>query len=209
MNGFTNFGLYNDYTKRAASQGYPSILDFTNREGGGYFVNPTQNIQSSLVSYPTPLSSDALDQNRRLNIFTNQLVQDNKSKILANQTRNLIDGLTTQNGGSISSSNAFQQQSPLNTTASLHTFNGGGNGNGTTNVDTTKESFFPFTDVLSTNSSKTPSGNTIMIFVVVIVFIFFMMVQIYMSQKRLEMILNYQRASPPQYNTYSPQDFIY
>lgn len=204
MTDFPNFGLINQMSKHIANNASPRILDYQSNGSSGYMYAPTS---TDLISQATS-TGNSISQQQRFNAIADQLIYGDKL-LNANMNANMNNGTTFdlpyEYGG-----RSRQQESVINTlikqqptnypvnnvtqnTASLNQTAEQGVINDNSNVP--KENFSP--DNVNPNGMlvKESQNKLNIIGIVIICFILFMLIQLYLSQKKLEFMMNIYKPS--------------
>ena len=205
MTDFPNFGLINQMSKHIANNASPRILDYQSNGSSGYMYAPTS---TDLISQATS-TGNSISQQQRFNAIADQLIYGDKL-LNANMNANMNNGTTFdlpyEYGG-----RSRQQESVINTlikqqptnypvnnvtqnTASLNQTAEQGVINDNSNVP--KENFSP--DSVNSNSgilARESQNKLNIIGIVIICFILFMLIQLYLSQKKLEFMMNIYKPS--------------
>ena len=180
MTSFPNFGLINQMSKHLANNTSPRVLDYNISDYNGYRYTPTS---TDLITQPLS-TNNSITQQQRFNAMAEQLMYNN-------DRINPIPENTIIRQGSVID-NLISPQQSLNTT-SLNTTNLGTTGLNTTatlgrinDIPEKKESFiFQDESLLKETQNKLNIVGTI-----IVVFIVFMLIQLYLSQKKLEFMMN-------------------
>ena len=205
MTDFPNFGLINQMSKHIANNASPRILDYQSNGSSGYMYAPTS---TDLISQATS-TGNSISQQQRFNAIADQLIYGDKL-LNANMNANINNGTTFdlpyEYGG-----RSRQQESVINTlikqqptnypvnnvtqnTASLNQTAEQGVINDNSNVP--KENFSPDNVNLNSGILARESQNKLNIIgIVIICFILFMLIQLYLSQKKLEFMMNIYKPS--------------
>lgn len=219
MTDFPNFGLINQMSKHIANNASPRILDYQSNGSSGYMYAPTS---TDLISQATS-TGNSISQQQRFNAIADQLIYGDKllnanrmnmnmnanANASVNANANMNNGTTFdlpyEYGG-----RSRQQESVINTlikqqptnypvnnvtqnTASLNQTAEQGVINDNSNVP--KENFSP--DNVNPNGMlvKESQNKLNIIGIVIICFILFMLIQLYLSQKKLEFMMNIYKPS--------------
>lgn len=183
MTTFPNFGLINQMSKHLANNTSPRILDYTMSDYNGYRYTPSSTDIAS-----QPLVTNSISQQQRFNAMAEQLMyNDNRSNNdvvnhnISHQN-NMIDNL-------VNPPQTIQPQSQqvLNTTAPRGIIN---------DMNENKESFI-IGDSLVTGETRNKFN---IIRTIIIVFVVFMLIQLYLSQKKLEFMMNIYQTTHPLMN---------
>ena len=199
---FPNFGLINQMSKHLANNTSPRVLDYTVNGYDGYRYTPSSN---DLVNQPLPVNN-SITQQQRFNamaeqlmfsgggggmggagvngsgvsgvypISTSQLMSNNAERGIINQG-NLIDSLTYPQ------QNYTQPSQLLNSTALEGRINDPSSSK--------KEPFILGNELLP----KDTQSKINIVGTIIILFIVFMLVQLYLSQKKLEFMMSIYKPS--------------
>lgn len=190
MTEFPNFGLMNQMSKHIANNASPKILDYQMNGNNGYIFSPTS---TDLMTSYTP-SNNSISQQQRFNAIADQLLYNNtlfnenkqndtnssynqNSNQVAVQQRSIIDSLI----------NPQQQVVYSNNTQSLPKLNNKvEQGIIYDNASVPKERFTNNDGIMRIE----PENRLNIIGVVIIGLILFMLIQLYLTQKKLEFMLS-------------------
>lgn len=214
MTDFPNFGLINQMSKHIANNASPRILDYQSNGSSGYMYAPTS---TDLISQATS-TGNSISQQQRFNAIADQLIYGDKllnvnrmnmnanASVNANMNNETAFDLPYEYGG-----RSRQQESVINTlikqqptnypvnnvtqnTALLNQTAEQGIINDNSNIP--KENFSP--DNVNSNSgivARESQNKLNIIGIVIICFILFMLIQLYLSQKKLEFMMNIYKPS--------------
>lgn len=205
MTEFPNFGLINQMSKHIANNASPRILDYQSNGNVGYVYTPTS---TDLITHSIPINN-SISQQQRFNAIADQLIYNNAFKenekdinnnnsiySLANNSN--AEQRIIRQGSVIDSLIDPQQHANYNTTninsnqnATLNNTASQGRINDTTGK---KESFT--TEGMLDMKTKDSQNKLNVISIVIICFILFMLIQLYLSQKKLEFMMSIYK---PQY----------
>ena len=207
MTEFPNFGLINQMSKHIANNASPRVLDYQSNGNMGYVYTPTS---TDLITHSIPINN-SISQQQRFNAIADQLIYNNNTfreneKDINNN--NSIYPLSNNSNveqriikqGSVIDSLINPQQANYNTTninssqnATLNATASQGRINDTTGK---KESFT--TEGMFDMKTKDSQNKLNVISIVIICFILFMLIQLYLSQKKLEFMMSIYK---PQYGS--------
>lgn len=181
MTEFPNFGLLNQMSKHIANNASPRILDYQINDTNGYSYSPTS---TDYITQSIP-TNNSITQQQRFNAIADQLMYNNSTR-----DYNLEQRMRNQ-GGVISSliEPQLQRQAPqqnsntyLNTTAEQ----------GKINDNSGNSEKFESSNANQSNSSINPAIQVRLniISIIIIGFILFMLFQLYISQKKLELMVD-------------------
>lgn len=207
MTDFPNFGLINQMSKHIANNASPRILDYQSNGSSGYMYAPTS---TDLISQATS-TGNSISQQQRFNAIADQLIYGDKllnaNRMNANanmnnetkfdlpyeyggrsrQQESVINTLIKQQPPNYPVNNVTQNTTPLNQTAEQGVIND--------NSNVPKENFSS-NNVNSNGMLIKESQNKLNIVgIVIICFILFMLIQLYLSQKKLEFMMNIYKPS--------------
>lgn len=196
MTEFPNFGLINQMSKHIANNASPRVLDYQSNGNDGYIYSPSS---TDLVSQFMPINN-SISQQQRFNAIADQLIYSNNTfreddkgmnntaySISNNQNAeqrimrqgSTIDSLINPQHINYASNNNSGQNTALNSVVSQGRIND--------NIEK-KESFENGT---TSNTKIKDSQNKLnLISAIIICFILFMLIQLYLSQKKLEFMLS-------------------
>lgn len=217
MTDFPNFGLINQMSKHIANNASPRILDYQSNGSSGYMYAPTS---TDLISQATS-TGNSISQQQRFNAIADQLIYGDKllnanrmnMNMNANanmnnettfdlpykyggrsrQQESVINTLIKQQPTNYPVNNITQNTALLNQTAEQGVIND--------NSNIPKENFS--SDNVNSNRIlvKESQNKLNIIGIVIICFILFMLIQLYLSQKKLEFMMNvYKPSRRPQLN---------
>ena len=175
MTSFPNFGLINQMSKHLANNTSPRVLDYNISDYNGYRYTPTS---TDLITQPLS-TNNSITQQQRFNAMAEQLMFNNDriNPIPENaiiRQGSVIDNLISPQQ-SLGTTNLGTNG--LNTTATLGRIN---------DTPEKKESF-----IFQDESLPRETQNKLNIIgTIIIVFIVFMLIQLYLSQKKLEFMMN-------------------
>lgn len=211
MTDFPNFGLINQMSKHIANNASPRILDYQSNGSSGYMYAPTS---TDLISQATS-TGNSISQQQRFNAIADQLIYGdkllnaNRMNINANANANMNNGTTfdlpyeyggrsrqqesvintliKQQPSNYPVNNVTQNSVSLNQTAEQGVIND--------NSNVPKENFS--SDNINSNGIliKESQNKLNIIGIVIICFILFMLIQLYLSQKKLEFMMNIYKPS--------------
>lgn len=213
MTDFPNFGLINQMSKHIANNASPRILDYQSNGSSGYMYAPTS---TDLISQATS-TGNSISQQQRFNAIADQLIYGDKllnanrmnmnananTSVNANnettfdlpyeyggrsrQQESVINTLIKQQPTNYPVNNVTQNTALLNQTAEQGIIND--------NSNIPKENFSP--DNANSNGIliKESQNKLNIIGIVIICFILFMLIQLYLSQKKLEFMMNIYKPS--------------
>ena len=191
MTQFPNFGLINQLSRQISTNTTPKVLDYQVDNVNGYTYIPTS---TDLVHSYIPYNNSAISQQQRFNSIANELMYMNRSdtnddaitKNIVNQS-SVLNSLVNPNN-QLTENNARTEfnRSLLNTTANKGIIkeNDSSSNNQSTNND--------MNTVANTRVNKNINVNDVLYIVVwiLIAFMVFMIIQMYLSQKKLEFMMN-------------------
>ena len=191
MTQFPNFGLINQLSRQISTNTTPKVLDYQVDNVNGYTYIPTS---TDLVHSYIPYNNTAISQQQRFNSIANELMYMNKSdtnddvitKNIVNQS-SVLNSLVNPNN-QLTENNARTEfnRSLLNTTANKGIIkeNDSSSNNKSTNDDMNTSS--------NTRINKSININDALYIVawILIAFMVFMIIQMYLSQKKLELMMN-------------------
>lgn len=213
MTDFPNFGLINQMSKHIANNASPRILDYQSNGSSGYMYAPTS---TDLISQATS-TGNSISQQQRFNAIADQLIygdkllnanrmnMDTNANANANmnngttfdlpyeyggrsrQQESVINTLIKQQPSNYPVNNVTQNSVSLNQTAEQGVIND--------NSNVPKENFS--SDNINSNGIliKESQNKLNIIGIVIICFILFMLIQLYLSQKKLEFMMNIYKPS--------------
>ena len=205
MTEFPNFGLINQMSKHIANNTSPRVLDYQSNGNVGYVYTPSS---TDLITHSMPISN-SISQQQRFNaiadqlIYSNNVFRENEKDINNNNSiypmsnnqnveqrimrqGSVIDSLIDPQYANYNTSNINSaQNSMLNNTASQ----------GRINDATGKKESFTNEDI-SNMKTKDSQNKLNVIGVIIICFILFMLIQLYLSQKKMEFMMSIYK---PQY----------
>lgn len=203
MTDFPNFGLINQMSKHIANNASPRILDYQSNGSSGYMYAPTS---TDLISQATS-TGNSISQQQRFNAIADQLIygdkllnanrmnMNNETKFdlpyeyggRSRQQESVINTLIKQQPTNYPVNNVTQNTASLNQTAEQGVIND--------NSNVPKENFSP--DNVNSNGllMKESQNKLNIIGIVIICFILFMLIQLYLSQKKLEFMMNIYKPS--------------
>lgn len=185
MTTFPNFGLINQMSKHLANNTSPRILDYNVSNYNGYTYTPSS---TDLVNQPLS-TNNSITQQQRFNAMAEQLMLSgvgNSGGGSGEDINNNVEHRIIRQGNLIDNlimpqQNINPQTQMLNTTAPQG------------RINDNKEGFI-FHDEMMTKEAARNRNN--IIGTVIIVFIVFMLVQLYLSQKKLEIMMNVYKPQP-------------
>ena len=212
MTEFPNFGLINQMSKHIANNASPRVLDYQSNGNVGYVYTPSS---TDLVTHTIPVNN-SISQQQRFNAIADQLIysnnvfreneKNNNNSIypLSNNSNveqriirqgSVIDSLIDPQHANYNTTNINSDQNiALNNTASQGRIN---------DTSGKKESFI--TEGIFDMKTKDSQSKLNVIGVIIICFILFMLIQLYLSQKKLEFMMSIYK---PQYgNQHSLSSF--
>ena len=211
MTDFPNFGLINQMSKHIANNASPRILDYQSNGSSGYMYAPTS---TDLISQATS-TGNSISQQQRFNAIADQLIYGDKllntNRMNMNMNTNVnmnnettfdlpyeyggrsrqqesvINTLIKQQPSNYPVNNVTQNSVSLNQTAEQGIIND--------NSNIPKENFS--SDNVNSNGIliKESQNKLNIIGIVIICFILFMLIQLYLSQKKLEFMMNIYKPS--------------
>lgn len=196
MTYFPNFGLINGMTKHLVNNNSPKILDYSVDGRNGYTYAP---VSSDLVNGVLP-TSNAFTQQQRLNAVLDDIIyansRHNNLDLTSTQSKDMVP--INQINGQTNSINSLMQQSPsqvitpnniptINTTADVTHINDDDSQSNVPSIS--KEGFDHKSSTLSSESIDRKNKINF-ITIIIIVFAAFMIVQLYLSQKKMDLILD-------------------
>lgn len=191
MTQFPNFGLINQLSRQMSTNTTPKVLDYQVDNVNGYTYIPTS---TDLVHSYIPYNNSAISQQQRFNSIANELMYMNRSdtnddaitKNIINQS-SVLNSLVNPNN-QLTENNARTEfnRSLLNTTANKGIIkeNDSSSNNQSTNND--------MNTVANDRVNKNVYVNDVLYIVVwiLIAFMIFMIIQMYLSQKKLEFMMS-------------------
>ena len=203
MTEFPNFGLINQMSKHIANNASPKILDYQTSGSRGYVYTPSS---TDLVTHTIPVNN-SISQQQRFNAIADQLIynnnvfreneKNNNNSVypLSNNSNveqriirqgSVIDSLIDPQHANYNTTNINSDQNiALNNTASQGRIN---------DTSGKKESFI--TEGIFDMKTKDSQNKLNVIGVVIICFILFMLIQLYLSQKKLEFMMSIYKPLP-------------
>ena len=185
MTYFPNFGLLNNMSQHLANNGTPKILDYNINGETGYTYTPAS---TDLVSQAVPTNSSIMKQ-QRFNAAIDDLIFSSKNTGEASTIQPNSSDLSLRQESVISSlMNQRDRNTNINQNTSINT-SSEINGIDDTNNNSKKEQFVVKPDEPpSTQIKKQNKMNFIAI--IIIIFIVFMLIQLYLSQKKMEFLMD-------------------
>ena len=214
MTEFPNFGLINQMSKHIANNASPRILDYQSNEHQGYFYSPSS---TDLITQPMSFNN-SISQQQRFNAIADQLIYSNNAfrghdnetintqystsndrtaeqrimkqgsvidSLIDPQNTNYTTNINSSQNVGLNNSNVMHLNEALNNTVSQGRIND--------SIDK-KESFV--NEVMSNMKIKDSQNKLNIISIIIICFILFMLIQLYLSQKKLEFMMSIYK---PQY----------
>lgn len=193
MTYFPNFGLLNNMSQHLANNGAPKILDYNINGETGYTYAPAS---TDLVSQAIPTNSSIMKQ-QRFNAAIDDLIFSSKntggtstiqpnSSDLSLRQESVISSLMNQkdkNTSSMNTTSEINNTSSINTTSEINTIND-------TNNDSNKKEQFVVKPDESPSIKIEKQNKMNFIAIIVIIFIVFMLIQLYLSQKKMEFLMD-------------------
>ena len=211
MTEFPNFGLINQMSKHIANNASPRVLDYQSNGNRGYIYSPSS---TDLVTQSMPINN-SISQQQRFNAVADQLIYSNNAFREGDKDMNntiysmpnnqnaeqrimrqgsVIDSLIDPQHINYASNINPRQNTALNNTVSQGRIN---------DTIEKKESFA--NEIMPDMKIKDSQSKLNVIGVIIICFILFMLIQLYLSQKKLEFMMSIYK---PQYgNQHSLSDF--
>ena len=199
MTEFPNFGLINQMSKHIANNASPKILDYQTSGSRGYTYSPSS---TDLITQSVS-SNNSISQQQRFNAIADQLIYSNNVLNEGNMNSNAIYPTTSDRNvehriirqGSVIDSlidpqqtnyaNSVRNGEMLNNTVSQGRIN---------DTSGKKESFM--NEIVSDVKVKDSQSKLNIIGVIIICFILFMLIQLYLSQKKLEFMMSIYKPLP-------------
>lgn len=200
MTEFPNFGLINQMSKHIANNASPKILDYQTSESRGYTYSP-----SSTDLITQSMSNNSISQQQRFNAIADQLIYSNNALNGGNMNNNAIypatyDRNTEQRimrqGSVIDSLIEPQQLNYTNSVRNVDMLNNTASQGRINDTPEKKESFM--NEIVPDVKVKDPQSRLNIIGVIIICFVLFMLIQLYLSQKKLEFMISIYKSSPSQ-----------
>lgn len=176
MTYFPNFGLLNNMTQHFANNGTPKVLNYEVNGNTGYTYAP---VSTDLVSQTLP-ANDPITRQQRFNAAINDLLFSQKQAgITTEPTRDatVINSLMTQQP------TQAPTLLPINTSAAMNQIED--------SQAQQREQYTP--PVLETVEKQ---GGLNIAGVIIVIFILFMLVQLYLNQKKMEFLMSIAARQP-------------
>lgn len=187
MTYFPNFGLLNNMSQHLANNGAPKILDYDINNETGYTYVPAS---TDLVRQSLP-TNDPITKQQRFNSAINDLIFSSRNSGGTSTTQPSTSDLSIRHESVINSlMNQGNKNTNISQSSSLNTTSGVSSINDRSDDDNSKKEQFivkpdeqPSIDVEKQNKIN-------FISVIIILFIVFMLIQLYLSQKKMEFLMD-------------------
>lgn len=181
MTHFHNFGLINNMSKHMANNSTPNILNYDYSDRTGYTYNQGENTSINRNSVP-----ESVDKQQRFDNMVNEILYQSRTNKVDDSARasQIISSLQN-NTGYVSSYNVpvnnesnRNNEQFLRTSADIKT------------IDDNEQRYNSYNRNIGNIDTSFVNSRHSMVVICVVIFVVFMMLQIYITQKKIEMMLS-------------------